>query len=137
MNQDSRPRPLWRRWAGCAMLASASACGDTGTAGPDGWVRLLQGQLDPTSQPACWRVEFPLQLGPQQVALREPLRQMVRAGLLVEHDHVEQVPLSRTGQLWQPTPRFELTDRGRRLYRQDLEPAAGAPRSGLCFERPT
>lgn len=124
----------WRRWAGCAVLAGTTACGSPDPATPH-WSRLLQGQLDASTQPPCWRVSFPLQLGPDQSALKEPLRLMVQDGLMVERDHIEHVPISRHGSLWVPKPRFELTDKGRRLYRDDLAPAGpDMPRSGLCFQ---
>lgn len=109
----------WRRWVACTLLVGTSACGLSDPE-PTHWSRLLQDQLDTSTQHPCWRVAFPPQLDAQRAELRVPLRAMVRDGLLVEHDHFEQVELSREGRLWVPTPRFELTERGRREYRADV-----------------
>ena len=109
----------WRHWAACTLLVGTSACGNSEPE-PTHWSRLLQDRLDTRTQPPCWRVAFPLQLDAQRAEWRAPLRAMVQDGLLVEHDHFEQVELSREGRLWVPTPRFELTERGRRVYREDL-----------------
>lgn len=132
MDKTSAHRRLWRGGVGAAVLSCTVACGNPAPDEPH-WSQLLQDRLDASTQPPCWRVAFPLQVEPSQAALREPLRQMVREGLLEEHDHVEPTALSRQGRLWVPTPRFELTQKGRRYYRDDLAAAGpGVPRSGLC-----
>ena len=128
MTTTPRGAGLSRLTAGAVLALASAGCSDSSHRTDPELTHALRGHLD-GANPPCLRLVFPLAITPERSDLKAPLRALVRAGFLVERDAIQEQVLSRTGRLWMPVPTFELTERGRRHYR---EGSPGGAR-GLCL----
>ena len=105
--------------AAAGVLAWSAGC-TYATGGSQTVIAQALGPHIGNAQPPCLPLAFPLTLSAEQADLKGALRALAQEGLLVERDQIHEVRLSRTGRLWVPQSRFELTERGRRHYREDV-----------------
>lgn len=121
-----------------SLALAASGCSDPKAANQGVFKDAAQAYLDAT-YPKCYiHSQFPVTVDWNVSGIQEKLRALAKAGLVVESEGEAEHPELRGRQQNGKSPRFELTEEGKKFYKADLtKTMAGKNIGGFCFGKAT